>query len=180
MEKRKSHEIALSGVSSAFAIIALTLAIFVEPLTLTFNVVAGLFTILPLTKGYWKGAILSYIVISIVGFFMGNLNSVPYIAFFGFYAILQWVLDTYFVKIKLNKYLVNILEWIIKLAYFQLVIFIFWTFLQAFIADINFFSLDMTYFIVSILGTVLFTVYDIMMHFVFKNLKWFIDKKIKD
>lgn len=180
MREGRSHQIALAGVSSALSLIAFTLSYYVKPVTLGFSVLAAVFLMIPLTKDYWLGGILSYVAVSIISFFIGNIKSIPFIIFFGLYAIVQWGLDIAFFRVeKISKPIKYVITWIIKLAYFQLVVFISWEFLQIMIADINIFGLKMTYLILSLGGTVVFILYDILMHFVFKNLKWFINKYIK-
>lgn len=180
MRSKGAKEIALSGISSAMAIIAVTAAVFVEPLTITMNVIAGLFIMLPLTKNYWKGSIMSYIVSSIAAFFIGNINSIPFIVFFGVYSIILWALDFKFIQVKqLPLWLIYLISWIIKIAFFQLVIFIVWTFMNVVVIEMNFFGLKITYWLVTVIGTVFCVLYDILMHFVYFYLKKFVDTKIK-
>ena len=87
---KRSHIIALSGISCAMALICVVGSIYVEFMTLTFAVLAAVFVQMPLTQKYWVGGILSYVATSILAFVIGNINSLPFILFFGAYAIIQW------------------------------------------------------------------------------------------
>ena len=88
MRKRYSYEIALSAVSAAIAILAVVAQAYVDALTIALNVIAALAINLPLTKGMWKGGIMSFVVSSIVSFLIVNIQSLPFIMLFGSYAIL--------------------------------------------------------------------------------------------
>lgn len=179
MRNTKSYEIALSGISGALSLIAVTLAVFVEPMTLSFNAIAGVCLMLPLTKNYWKGGILSYVVVSILAFFIGNINSLPFIVFFGSYAVVQWLLDIKLASKVNNKIIKYLIIWLIKLAYYEVAIAILWAFMKVLFAEMNFFGLEITYLLLSLGGIILFVLYDILMHFVYKNLKYLVDRKIK-
>lgn len=179
---KKSHMIALSGISSAFALICVVASIYVEFLTLTFSVLSAVFISLPFTKNYWAGGILSYVVCSIIAFLIGNINSLPFILFFGAYAIIQWSIEYKLcpkIKNKIVKYLV---AYTIKLAYLQIVVAILWFLANAVIPTLVVFGkeIKLTYLIFSLGSIPFFLLYDIMMHLVFKNLVYLIKKVIKD
>lgn len=180
MKGRGAKEIALTAVSCALTLIAYTLAVFVEPMTLGFYAISGIAMSIPLTKGYWRGTVLGYVVASICSFFINPINSVAFIAFFGIYGLIQWSLDFNFCRIdKLPKWSLYTISWVIKLAYFQLVIFLVWTFMAEIIGNVKIFDWPITYWLITIIGNIFFILYDVLMHFVFKNLKWFVEYKLK-
>ena len=130
MKKRYSYEIALSAVSAAIAVIAVVAQAYVDALTIALNIIAALAINIPLTKGMWKGAIMSFVVSSLIGFLIVNINALPFIMLFGSYAILSWLLDFKFYKVeKLPKALKIIVITVIKIGYYALM---FWACWRAF------------------------------------------------
>lgn len=180
MKTRKSHIIALAGISSALSIISIVLACYVEPLTISFMVLSGIFLMLPLTKGYWIGSLIGYVVSGIVSFFIVNINALPFILFFGLYVPVQWILDFKLSDKFKNKWLRLALFWIIKIAFFEIVICACWFLMQAVIAEMHIFGHSITYLIVSLGLLPIFIMYDLLMHCVYVNVKRIIDSKIID
>lgn len=183
MKSKGAKEIALSGISAAFALIAMAGAVYIKFSTVTMFVLAGVFTMLPLTKGYWKGSIMCFIVVSILGFLMGNIRSLPYIIFFGIFAIFQWVIDIIVIgnhKLdKIPKWTKIAVGYLVKLGVLQLSIYLLWLTAHIIFAEMNIFGLEIKYWMVAVFGMPLYVAYDVLMHFVFVNLKKFIDKRIK-
>lgn len=174
-----AKELALTSVASALSLIAFTLSVFVEPMTLSFYALSGIAMMIPLTKNYWKGATLGYIVVAISSFFINPINSVAYIAFFGLYAIIQWLLDIKFFAVKLPKAAKFAISWLIKLGYFQIVVLVVWKFMQEIIGNIVIFDWEITYWLIDLIGTIFFIAYDVLMHYLFKSLKYFVEHKLK-
>lgn len=180
MKTRRSHIVALSGISSALSIISIVLACYVEPLTISLMVLSGIFLMLPLTKGYWIGSVIGYVVSSVASFFIVNINALPFILFFGLYVPLQWILDFKLFNKPSNKWLRLILFWIIKIAFFEVVVCACWYLMQTIIADMHIFGQSITYLIISLGLLPLFVLYDILMHCVYVNVKRIVDSKIID
>lgn len=72
--KINSKKIALAGIATAGAIIAILIGYYVPNISLSMNVIAGIALILPLTQGWIKEAILSFIAASLLGAIFVNLH----------------------------------------------------------------------------------------------------------
>ena len=90
--RRRSEMIALSAVGCAMAAIAVVVQAYV-PVSVALNVVAALFVALPLTRGYWGGALLAYVSAALIGFFTVNIQALPFILLFGPYTVVMWLLS---------------------------------------------------------------------------------------
>lgn len=178
---KRSHIIALSGISCALALICVVGSIYVEFMTLSLAVLSAICIQMPLTQKYLLGGILSYVSTSIFAFLIGNINALPFILFFGAYVLVQWLIEEKLSPLIKNKILKYSVVYVIKIGYFEAVIAIFWflfnKLIPAFIIFGN--TIEMTYLIVSLAGIPLFLLYDLMMHLVFKNFTMVINKIIK-
>ena len=172
MRKRYSYEIALSAVSAAIAILAVVAQAYVDALTIALNVIAALAINLPLTKGMWKGGIMSFVVSSIVSFLIVNIQSLPFIMLFGSYAILAWLLDFKFYKVeKLPKALKIVIITVIKIGYYALMFWACWQLMGLVLNTINIFGnkYEVTFYVIWGICFVVFCIYDPFMRWVFKN-----------
>ena len=172
MRKRYSYEIALSAVSAEIAILAVVAQAYVDALTIALNVIAALAINLPLTKGMWKGGIMSFVVSSIVSFLIVNIQSLPFIMLFGSYAILAWLLDFKFYKVeKLPKALKIAIITVIKIGYYALMFWACWQLMGLVINTINIFGnkYEVTFYVIWGICFVVFCIYDPFMRWVFKN-----------
>ena len=178
---KRSHIIALSGISCALALICVVGSIYVEFMTLSLAVLSAICIQMPLTQKYLLGGILSYVSTSIFAFLIGNINALPFILFFGAYVLVQWLTEEKLSPLIKNKILKDSVVYVIKIGYFEAVVAIFWflfnKLIPAFIIFGN--TIEMTYLIVSLAGIPLFLLYDLMMHLVFKNFTMVINKIIK-
>jgi len=99
MKRITSKEIALSGISAAFAVIAVVLSYYVTVLTLAFYALASVALMLPLLAESGRGAVLAYVASAGLGFlFVGYVAAMPYIIMFGPYTILFYYLRKYLKK----------------------------------------------------------------------------------
>lgn len=183
MRSNGAKEIALSGISAALALIAIVGAVYIQFSTITMFVLAGIFTMLPLTKGYWKGSVLCYIAVSILGFLIGNIRSLPYIIFFGIFSIVQWLIDIVLINVKplekVPKWIKIGGGYVIKLSLLQLSLYLLWLFAHILFANMEIFGLKIEYWMIAVFGMPIYILYDILMHCVFVVLKRFVDKRIK-
>ena len=104
---KRSHIIALSGISCALALICVVGSIYVEFMTLSLAVLSAICIQMPLTQKYLLGGILSYVSTSIFAFLIGNINALPFILFFGAYVLVQWLIEeklSPLIKNKILKY----------------------------------------------------------------------------
>lgn len=177
---RRSYNIALSALSSAVAVIAIVAQAYVSTLTIAINIVAALAVSLPLTKNCLSGAVFSYIVAGLIGFFVVNLKALPFIMLYGLYAILQYVLDFLFYnKAKINKYIKIAIIIFVKIIYFLLA---FWgcvSLMKVVVADIALFNINWSMPLFIALGFVCFCIYDPFYRWVFINFKKIVGKYIK-
>lgn len=178
---KRSHMIALSGISCALALVSVVGSMFVEFMTLTFSVLAAVFVSLPFTQKYWVGGIISYIATSIFAFLIGNINSLPFILFFGAYAVIQWGIEQKLYPILKNKIIRFSIGYLLKIAYFEVIIAIFWFLLNSLIPTLTIFgkTIKLTYLIISLAGIPIFLLYDTMMHLLFKNFAYIVSKIVK-
>lgn len=173
--------IALSGISCALALISVVGSMFVEFMTLTFAVLSAVFVSMPFTQKYWVGGIISYIATSIIAFLIGNINALPFILFFGAYAIIQWGIEHKLYPLIKNKIVRFSTGYLLKIAYFECVIAIFWFLFSSLIPVLTIFgkTIKLTYLIVALAGIPVFLLYDLMMHLLFKNFAFLVEKIIK-
>lgn len=110
---RKSYKIALSGICTALSVIFLTLAFFLNIVSLSFFTLASLVLLLPLSKKMYGYAALTAIASALFSFLIGGLTVfIPYVLFFGVHPILTVGLRD--IK-KLNK----IIAIVIKQVFFN-------------------------------------------------------------
>ncbi len=178
---KRSHIIALSGISCALALICVVGSIFVEFMTLTFAVLSAICVSIPLTQNYWVGGMLSYISTSIFGFLIGNINALPFIIFFGAYAIIQWIIEQKLYPLIKNKMVRFSACYLIKIAYLEAVIAVFWFLFNTLIPTFTLFgkTIKLTYLIIALAGIPIFLLYDLMMHLLFKNFVILINRAVR-
>ncbi|MEG1535974.1 MAG: hypothetical protein RR416_03265 [Clostridia bacterium] len=180
MKTKRSFAIALSGVSCAMSIIALLGGLFSPLAKLAFYVIAAIFVALPLTKNMWAGAIASYAITAIIGFFAGNIRSFPFIFFFGIYAIVLWALDFRLYNAqKLPKVAKIVLIIIAKIAFFVASFFVCLALMKIVVGDINLFGWEWTLPTLLVVGFVAFSLYDALFRFVFATMQSMVNKYIK-
>ena len=99
MRKITGKEIALSGITAAFAVIAVVLSRYVDVLSLTFLALASVVLTLPLMMDSLRGSILAYVAAAGLSFvFVGYVNVMPFVLIFGPYPILDYILWKYLKK----------------------------------------------------------------------------------
>lgn len=178
---KKSHIIALSGISCAMAFICEVGSIYVEFMTLTFAVLAAVFISMPLTQNYWVGGILAYIATSIFSFLVGNINSLPFILFFGAYALIQWGIEQKLFPIIRNRIIKYSVGYLLKIVYFEAIIAIVYFCFKELIPPLILFgkTIELTYLILSLAGIPIFLLYDLMMHLLYKNFVYIVNRIVK-
>lgn len=179
---KRSKVIALAGISAAFALICEVGSMFFEPMTLTFAVLSAIFISLPFVKDFWLGGVLAYVVCSICAFFIGNIQSVPFIVFFGAYAVVQWAIEYKFMPIINQKWLKYLVGYTFKLAFLEVAVAIIWFLAGAVIPTLIFLGkeIKLTYLIFSLGSIPFFILYDLLMHFVFINLKKLLKRILRE
>ena len=168
---KHSSVIALSGISTALAIVFVVMAVYIEPMTLSFYVLSAIATMLPITKGSYKGAMLSCIATIILSVSIATVKALPFAIFFGPYTIVALVLSK-----KLKWYF----AYPIKLIWFNLVLYILYLVVGLVVIDFSQLGFELEYWTIALVGSVLFLVYDYMMQYIFRVLKYLVDKRIKN
>ncbi len=167
---KKSYVIALSGISTALATMFVMLAVFVEPMTISFYVMSAICMMLPLSKGSYKGAILSCAATIILTVSIATIKALPFAIFFGPYTIL-------------SIFLAKKLKWYyglpIKLAWFNLVLYILYLVTGLLVIDFEALGVKLEYWAIALIGSAVFVVYDYLMQYVFKVLTYIVEKRIK-
>lgn len=126
--KEKTRKIALSGILSAFIIIALVVESFAPTGRLGFYVLAAFILSVVLLESGVKWAWASYGVTCVAGLLLvpEKLNVLPYILFFGVYTLVKFHIES------IRKPWVEIL---LKLAAFNLFLWPAWSIIKTFLPD---------------------------------------------
>ncbi len=99
MKKITGREIALSGITAAFAVIAVVLSYYLNVLSVTFLAVASVVLTLPMMAGSARGSILAYAAAAGLSFiFVSYIAALPFVIIFGPYPILDYFLRKYLKK----------------------------------------------------------------------------------
>lgn len=182
MKKINSHAIALAGIGSSISLAAVVASVYVPVASLSFLVVAALGIMLPLTFDYWRASIISYIAVSLLAIAItGPIEPLGFIFGFGVYSIIFYLLDYKFYKIeKLNKWLKISIIAVIKIGYFQLALFAIFKLMGIILSNIELFNIDWKYWILALIGTAAFILYDLLLRFVFINMKHLMKRVTKN
>lgn len=165
----KAKRIALAGVGSAISLLFIMLSYYIEIISLSMNIFATSGIMLTLSQKYYREAILSAIVVSILGLLIINLAALPFILVGGSYTIFTifWLQQGYNyykglpIKIGYSIFVFFILYKITTLIAFNYEDF-------AFLKNINKTAL---YLILNAVFMVSFIIYDLFILTVFKYFK---------
>ena len=167
---KKSNVIAISGISTALAVSFVMMACYIEPMTITFYVLSAISMMLPLTKGSYKGAMLSVVATIIVTMSIATIKALPFAIFFGPYTVISILLDK---KVKWYFSLP------IKIGWFNLVLYILYLATNLLVIDFTKLGFTLEYWAIALIGTAIFILYDILMQYVFKVLTYLVEKHIR-
>lgn len=167
---KHSSVIALSGISTALAMVFVMLAVYIEPMTISFYVLSAVAMMLPLTKGSYKGAFLSCIATIILSVSIATVKALPFAIFFGPYTI---------VSVLMTKKLKWYFAYPVKLMWFNLVLYILYLVTGVLVIDFSKLSFNLEYWAIALIGSLIFIAYDFLMQYVFRVLKYIVDKRIK-
>lgn len=173
--------IALSAVSCAMATVAVVVQGYLPTARIALNVVAALFVALPLTRGYWGGALIAYICAGAIGFFAVNIQALPFILMFGAYTVVTWLLDFRFYKItKIPKWLRIAAITVIKTGWFFLMFWACIELMQVVVSDIVLFGFEWSLPVLYAVGFVLFCIYDPLFRWAYRCMVTVIGRHVKD
>lgn len=156
----KSKTIALCAVSTAFALVFLTIGAYVPDLDLSCIFMASLCMMLPLTKQSVKGAFLTYLATVLLSFLLTGVRLqviIPFAMFFGIHPIIN---DIVFTKTK-KKY-TKILLFFVKALWFIGTLYVTYYFTQMFVG-INEKIAKYIEIIIPTVGFLFFIAYDFIM-----------------
>ena len=167
---KKSQVIAISGISTALAVTFVMLACYIEPMTITFYVLSAIAMMLPICKDSYKGAFLSCVATIILTMSIATIKALPFAIFFGPYTIISILLS------KKVKWYISLP---IKLGWFNLVLYILYLVTGVLVIDFSQLGFTLEYWAIALIGSALFILYDLLMDYVFKALKYLVAKYIK-
>ncbi|HOB64716.1 MAG TPA: hypothetical protein PKH08_06145 [Clostridia bacterium] len=82
-----SKRIATAAIGAAISLLAIIAAYYVKNLSLSFNVLAGVGLLLPLSQKYYKESVLAYVAAAALGAVFTNINVLPFVMVTGLYTI---------------------------------------------------------------------------------------------
>ncbi len=161
----KSFELALSGISCAFATISLTVGAYVNVFYGAGMILAVFALMVPLAKGYPLGSFLAFLGASILAFFFGSFAIVrllPFLVFFGLHPIAN-----YFEKKYIKKFPLHIPVFLGKAAWFDLTIWMMWSLVLVPLFEVSSmwwyeFAVQHFFLVIFVGGTIVFAVYDVL------------------
>jgi hypothetical protein len=177
MKRDIGIRLALSGLGTALAIIFITLAYYVNKASVSLNVAASIGIMLPLAKYYYKEALLSSIAASVIGFFIVNINIIPFIIVCSFYVV--------FTILWHNKKFNKILGYVIKIIYSIFVFYILYSVVNLIGIDFSILPQLSTlpnyaiYLILNFLFSLAFIMLDVLFIQVYLYLQKQVNKAIK-
>jgi hypothetical protein len=154
MKRFTAYEIALAGLSCAFATLLLTLGIYVPVLLFTGYLLAGIALMMPLAKQSFKGYVLAYLGSVLLTLIFSGFNFIdllPFIVFFGLHPLVNELQ----LKTKINVWP----AFLIKALWFDLSMLFVWKFLfemSVGVAWIDRYAVPL----IIVGGTLFFLVYD--------------------
>ncbi len=158
MRKISSYEIALSGLSCAFATVSLVVGVYSEFLLFTGYLLGCIALMLPLAKQSYWGYFLSYVATCILAFIFGAsrfLDILPFVMFFGLHPLVNELQ----LKIKINRWVACF----IKAVWFDVSMYVIWRFV--FVITTGYVFLDEYILpIILVAGTAFFVFYDYAMY----------------
>lgn len=88
MSGRTSEKISLSAIGAGISLIFIVLAFFIKNISIALNVLASVGLMLPMSKKYYKESFLAYIVASVAGFFIVNINILSFVFLGGLFPLI--------------------------------------------------------------------------------------------
>ena len=162
MKRFSSQKIALAGVSSAISLASVILSFYVPNLSLSLNVLAACGIMLPLTRSYYREAILAYIAVCALGGIFANIHILPFVLIGGAYTIATVAMYNHREKVKW------FISYPVKLVYACFVFFVLYYLTDIFVVNFDALNISMEnkallYFILNLLFVAAFFVYDALL-----------------
>lgn len=156
----KSKTIALCAVSTAFALIFLTVGAYIPDLDLSCIFMASLCMMIPLSKKSIKGAFMTYIATVLLSFLLTGVRLqviIPFALFFGLHPVINSILTA-----KVKSKLISFILFLVKAVWFIITLYITYYFTQMFVG-LNEKIEKYIEIIIPIAGLLFFIVYDFIM-----------------
>lgn len=162
VKRISSKKIALAGISSAISLVAVIASFYVPNMSLSFNLLAAVGIMLPLTQKYYREAILSYVAVCALGGIFANIHILPFVLIGGAYTIATIVMDDF--REKLKWYI----TYPIKLVYACFVFFVLYYLTNIFFVNFEALNISMDnkallYFLLNLAFVALFFIYDFLL-----------------
>ncbi len=89
VKKDVGSRLAFGGIGAAVSLIFVVLGYFLKYVSLSCYVLSSIGIMLPLTKKYYREALLASVAVSVIGFFIVRLSIIPFVMASGFYVVLS-------------------------------------------------------------------------------------------
>lgn len=170
--------LALAGIGAAISLGAVILSFYLSNLSLSLNILAACGMLLPLTKKYYREAVLQYVAVSALGGIFANIHVLSFVLIGGFYTIAAVAMHNKEPKLKWY------VTYPIKTAYSCFVFFVVYYLTD--ILFVNFEALNITiepaglmYFVLNLMFTAAFLVYDALLLWGYRYAIPIVDKITK-
>lgn len=172
MKKPTTYEIAFSAVAASFSLLFVWLSTVVSFLSITFNCIAAVMLMLPLTVSSPRASFLSYLAVSGLSFAVTAFpNQMPFVLFFGFYSFFGYLINS-----KVKPFW---LGYLIKLAYFNIVLYVILKFIGLNLSETVNDFVSNRYYIVAIAVSAVFLLYDYAYYSVLKLMTKLVKTRLK-
>lgn len=163
VKKDVGSRMAFGGIGAAVSLIFIVLGYFLKYVSLSCYVLSAVGIMLPLTKNYYREALLASVAVSVIGFFIVRLSIIPFVMASGFYV----VLSIFLYKKRFNRWL----GYGIKFLYSGLIFFICYKAVSLITVDFSklpiFGDLDangaVVYLILNLIFSFAFLLYDLLL-----------------
>lgn len=168
---KSSKKVALCGISTAFGSIFLIMVLFAPTGKLSLFALSSVAVMLPLAKKLYGGAFLTVIATGLIAFISGGLTVfLPYILIFGVHPLFNALLEK--AVFKKGGILIKLLP---KLLYFNVILFLLYKF--AYLNQLI--MVDIEFYLLAIVVSVVFIPYDFLMQAVQKRVEYILSRYVK-
>ncbi len=88
MQKSKAERISLAAIGAGLSFLFVILAFYVRYLSISFNVLASIGLMLPMSKKYYKESVAGYVVVCVLGFLIVNINILAFVFLGGLFPLI--------------------------------------------------------------------------------------------
>lgn len=84
---KNAKRIALAGIGSAISLLFVVLSYYIDILTVSFSIFSTFGIMLPLSKKYYRESLISWLAVSLLGFFIVNIHILIFVLIGGGYTV---------------------------------------------------------------------------------------------